>query len=67
MAFYDGFDQCDDWCWRSWTLVNSSGFIHTDLGNTIWLGRQSIDDTNNNHGTSVQGGDVLDGVFWLNG
>lgn len=35
--------------------VNSSGFIHTDLGNTIWLGRQSIDDTNNNHGTSVQG------------
>jgi serine protease len=35
--------------------VNSNGFIHTDLGNTIWLGQQSIDDTNNNHGMSVQG------------
>lgn len=35
--------------------VDWSGFVHPDLGNTIWLGTQGIDDTSNNHGTSVQG------------
>ena len=35
--------------------VDWNGSVHPDLGNTIWLGEQGIDDTSDNHGTSVQG------------
>ncbi len=36
-------------------LTLNNGFIHSDLGNTIWLGEQGIDDQNDNHGMNVQG------------